>query len=76
MRDRKHEAWLKRVKAAGRSLVGYACPVCTCHIDSLLPDPGDIYSTMVSCPNCGELHFRVVRANGAVIVDGKEVEPC
>lgn len=69
--DIRYQTWLEKMKDAGRPLVGYECPGCQGEIHSPWPVAGDTYSTMVSCPFCYALHFRVVRADGTVIVDGE-----
>lgn len=69
--DARYREWLKRVTDAGRQLVEYGCPSCKAPVHSLRPEPGDTYSTMFSCPHCDSLHFRVVEADGTVLVDGE-----
>lgn len=61
-----HEQLLARYREAGQRLTSYACPTCEQQIETLVPDSPQIFDTMMTCPFCGDLHFKIVYASGRV----------
>lgn len=49
-------------------LVEYACPDCNTMIGALKPPKHRVFDSLVSCPDCGEVHYREIFANGNVRV--------
>lgn len=62
----KYEAYFARLKKNGDKLSAYRCPYCTKEIETLVPPRGDQYDSLVECPHCGEIHFKVVDDRGHV----------
>lgn len=50
-------------------LVEYACPHCNTMIGALKPPKHRMFDSLASCPDCGEVHYREIFANGNVHVN-------
>lgn len=64
-----YEEWLAKAKADGLRLSRYQCP--SCGVDIETPTPAckrESYDSMMLCPHCGELHFKIAHANGTLEV--------
>jgi hypothetical protein len=53
-------------KARGERLASYKCPSCEGTIECSIPARGQIYDSLVECPHCGKMHFKVVYDDGDV----------
>lgn len=53
-------AWLGRTLTRGISLAKYKCPHCESDLYSSIPPVGDVTDTLITCPVCAELSFKVV----------------
>lgn len=62
----KYKAYIARLKKSGAKLSAYFCPHCAKEIEALVPPRGDRYDSMVECPHCGEMHFKIVDDRGHV----------
>lgn len=58
--------WRARQKQKGAPMRVYCCPHCKGDIETLVPPEGQVYDSMVSCPHCARMHFKVVSAEGEV----------
>ncbi len=60
-----HDKYMAKLRASGVVLTEFNCPDCEALISTRVPD-SDIYDTMSTCPECGEIFFKIVHANGEV----------
>jgi len=60
-----HDKYISRLEESGEKLTKFKCPECGATIKTLVPDSG-VFDTMSQCPECEELFFKVVYANGTV----------
>lgn len=65
----EYEAYMDRWRAGGRPVASYACPTCTAEIEVPRPSrAGEVWDSLMTCPECGAVHFKVVPAHGPVEV--------
>lgn len=64
----EYDAYIARLKNKGVKLVAYPCPACREKIETLVPPKGRKHDSLVQCPHCEEMHFKVVGAGGRVEV--------
>lgn len=55
-----------RLKASGAKLTSYPCPACHGTIETIQPPGGQVYDSIVDCPHCEKMHFKVVFSDGLV----------
>lgn len=63
---RQYTVYIARLKKSGAKLIAYPCPACREEIETLVPPKGRKYDSLVQCPHCEEMHFKVVGAGGRV----------
>lgn len=54
----EHDAYIAKLRAAGRALASYQCPHCKNEIFTLAAPAGERWDSLASCPHCPELHFK------------------
>lgn len=54
-----YAAHIVRLRAEGKPLLTYACPCCDEAIDIQRPGVGEIWDSMIICPHCDDMHFRI-----------------
>ncbi|MDF1691744.1 MAG: hypothetical protein P1U47_05200 [Zhongshania sp.] len=63
----KYSHWLRCVKANQVPLLDYTCPDCKQELQALRPPEGEEpWDSVIECPHCQGLHFRVAHSQGAV----------
>lgn len=62
----RHNEHIARLKQNGVRLAEYACPSCGMTIEVIMPARGQVYDSMVECPHCEKMHFKIVDDSGSV----------
>lgn len=70
----QYTAYIARLKKRGDKLASYRCPHCREQIEAPAPPRGQKWDSMVECPHCGNLHFKIVSANRRVEVSPVYIE--
>lgn len=63
-----HEEWADSMKASGRVMTTYACPICGYEISALVPPANETYDSLTCCPSCHGLHFKTVNPDSSVSI--------
>lgn len=68
--DRRYADWLQAAEDSGAALAYYECPYCEGQIATLIPDSAEEpFDSLVTCPHCRDMHFKVVWSDGSVVRD-------
>ena len=62
-----HYEHIAKLIEPGVALTEFKCPECSALISTRIPDSG-VYDTMSTCPECEEIFFKIVHANGRVTI--------
>lgn len=62
----RYNECIARRKARGELLASYLCPGCFGEIECSIPKFGQVYDSIVECPHCEKMHFKVVHHDGLV----------
>lgn len=57
-----HADYLAKWKAEGKPVLSYEAPCCGSPLETTAPSDGETWDSFTTCPQCGELHFKVVTA--------------
>lgn len=60
----QHQAHIAKLKAKGIAVGAYDPPCGCAPIETRIPDRGQTWDTMATCPTCLALHFRVATFDG------------
>lgn len=73
----RYETHTEALRSQGLPLAAYSCPACAEQLHSLVPRPDEDrdYTSMVVCPYCDGLHFRVTCDDGSVYIRDEPGEP-
>ncbi len=63
---KRYNAHIALMKASRVPLAHYLCPDCNQAIECLIPQHGQVYDSLVTCPHCEQTHFKAVHSDGAV----------
>ena len=63
----RHDDHIAKLKASGVTLTSFNCPACNTVILTRVPDSG-VYDTVTLCPECEEIFFKIVHADGRVVI--------
>lgn len=62
-----YQDWLAHAKGSKVRLAAYACPACLQTVECPRPGNGEHpHDSLMMCPHCEHLHFKVVRSDGSV----------
>lgn len=64
--QKEMKEWVDRAIANGKTILRYECPNCRGELFAMQPPRGEIYDSMVCCPSCLKLHFRITHSTGEI----------
>lgn len=56
----QHDDYISRLRARGATILSYKAPCCGESIETNVPETGKTWDSLVTCPNCGANHMKVV----------------
>lgn len=62
----KHDAYMARWKSQGKPFLAFETPCCGTPLETTAPSaavPGQVWDSLCTCPNCGALFIKWVRAD-------------
>lgn len=57
---RRHDAFIERIKAAGRPVLPYTTPCCQTALETSAPSNSQRWDSLCTCPGCGRLYIKWV----------------
>lgn len=70
MKNRKaladHSAYIARVKSTGAKTSIFKVPCCGKDLEDRVPPKGETWDTLMACPHCSSLFFKVAKYNKIV----------
>lgn len=57
----EYQAYIAKLRAAGKLVVYYFCPHCEKQIDTQAAPVGVKWDTLSACPHCQGVHFKVTK---------------
>lgn len=55
----RHDDYIARVKATGKSVVTFSAPCCGKDIETLASLKGERWDSVSTCPQCGALYIKI-----------------